>query len=110
MAPTPTRKVQSMMVTMLRREGWSSEEEYRPSGAKRLSHLMRHAVKKRLEGWHLIVPPEHFQRSPMGRSRIYEDLIARRGMSRSGVDVDARNRSVEGVVACEVPSDRDRRR
>lgn len=90
------------------REGWLSEEEYRSSGAIQSSHQMRHVVKRR----HRIVPSEQFQRSPMGRSRTYEDLIARRGMSRLGTaaDVGARNKCVDGVVACEVPNDREHRR
>lgn len=93
--------------------GWSSEEEYRSFGAIQSSHLMRHVVKKRPVWWHLIVLSEQSQRFPMGRSRIYEDLIARRGMmswSKTEADVGARNKSVDGVVACEVPNDREHRR
>jgi hypothetical protein len=52
---------------MLWKEGWSSEEEYRPSGVEQLSHLMKHVVNKRLGGWHLMIPSEQFQRYPMGR-------------------------------------------
>lgn len=95
--------------------GWSSEEEYRSSGAIQSSHLMRHVVKKRLGWWHSIVPSEKSERSPMGRSRIYEGhwQIARRGtMSRPKTEAEfgARNKSVDGVVACEVPNDREHRR
>jgi hypothetical protein len=53
-----------MITMMLWKEGWLSEEEYLPSGAKELNHPMRHVVKKRLEEWHLIVPPGCY---PMGR-------------------------------------------
>ena len=47
-----------MMMMMLWKEGWLSEEEYLPSGVKELNHLMGHVGKKRLEGWHSIVPSE----------------------------------------------------
>jgi hypothetical protein len=61
--PTPTRNIREgnalgMIMMMLWKEGWLSEEVYLLSGAKELDHLMRHVVKKCLEGWHLIVPSE----------------------------------------------------
>ena len=94
------------------REGWSFEEEYHSPGAIQSNHLMRHVEMKRLVGWHLMVLSEQSQCSPMGRSRKYEVLIARPGMSRlrAEADVGARNKSVAGVVACEAPNDREHRR
>jgi hypothetical protein len=107
------RVVSEMTMTTPWKVGWSSEEEYRSSGAIQSSHLMRHVVKKRLVWWHLIVLSEQSQRFPMGRSKIYVDLIARWGMMsrpKTEAHVGARNKSVDGVVACEVPNGREHRR
>ena len=64
--PTPTRNIREgnalgmvrMMMMMLWKKGWLSEEEYLPSGAKELHHPMRHVV---------VVPCEQLQCYPMGR-------------------------------------------
>jgi hypothetical protein len=63
--PTPTRKIQERLglgVTMKTpwMEGWSFVEEYRPSGVKQSSHLMRHVEKKRPVEWHLVILSESF--------------------------------------------------
>ena len=96
-----------MIMMILWKEGWLSENEYLPSRARELNHLMRHVVKKRLEEWHLIVPSELFQCYPL--SRIYEDLAAHQGVSRprTKVEFGARNKRAEAVVVCGVPNGRE---
>ena len=96
---------------MLWKEGWSSEEGYLLSGAKELNHLMRHVVKKRLEEWDLIVPPEEFQCYPMGRWSIYEDPTAcqRASRPRTKVEFGARDKRADEEEVCEAPNDREHR-
>jgi hypothetical protein len=101
-----------MVMMILWKEGWLSEK-YLPSGVKELNHLMRHVVKRRLEGWHSIVPSEGYQCYPMGRWRIYENQTAPQGVSRSRpktkVEFDARDKRAEVVAVCVVPNGREHR-
>jgi hypothetical protein len=113
--PTPTRRVRKRNVlvsTILWREGWSSEAECPLFAAKGPRYPMRHVVKKRLAKRQLLARLKQSQRSPMGRSRIYVDQMIPRVASRTrrGIDVDARNKSVERVVLCGAPNDRGHRR
>src|SRR5260370_250457 len=78
--PTPTRTIRGrkalgMTTMMLWKEGWSSEEEDRPSGVEQLSHMMKHVEQKRIRGWHSMM-----QRS--GTERKREGLRARRANSK----------------------------
>jgi hypothetical protein len=113
--PTSTRRIRKRNVlvsTILWREGWPSEAECPLFAAKGPRYPMRHAVKKRLVKCQLLARLKQSQRSPMGRSRMYEDQMIPRVASRTrgGIDVDARNKTVERVVLCGAPNDRGHRR